>query len=356
MREEVKIKTFQKGTAAQTFIETTGFDNAWSDTNFDDKYNSAYINLDSSSSYKMLTENVVRSSREARNILLKATNSGEINRLKVIQALRSLERYFVEELNVEIESRKVKDVPVVLMNGKPILTTSATTDTDTVTTTTTSNNNNNNNSNNNNNNMFKLLAGEQMLSNLKGEWKLQLIANSNGDGVSYQNKTKAWQLFNTTTSITSTTTVTTSTIPTSPPPPPTTTTTTTTTTQTFTSSSPGESLVSFLTLDLSGNYIFNNDLRILQRSNVIMSGSGAFFSNLNSGGGGTTNTKTTGIPATIQLPQQIIIVDSELLVTRRSALDGSSSSSSSSSSSGGGTATKDYFSVWRRVEPGTYSS
>ena len=61
---------FSRKKTKNTFIETTGLDTIAS--NFDDVYNTAYIDLEGGF-YKKLTESVVRSNREARQILLKAT-------------------------------------------------------------------------------------------------------------------------------------------------------------------------------------------------------------------------------------------------------------------------------------------
>ena len=58
------------------FIDTTGLANIAS--NFDDVYETAYVDL-SRSFYKKLTESVVRSSQEARQIILQATGPGEVD-------------------------------------------------------------------------------------------------------------------------------------------------------------------------------------------------------------------------------------------------------------------------------------
>lgn len=100
MRDEAKVKAFQKRNVQDTFIETTGM-NTFAD-NFDDRYNTAWIDMDSGF-YKQLTESVVRGIREARQIVLKATGSGEVDRRKVVQALRSMSRYFDDALEKEIE-------------------------------------------------------------------------------------------------------------------------------------------------------------------------------------------------------------------------------------------------------------
>jgi hypothetical protein len=86
MKSEAQLASFNRKQIRMNFIETTRMDNFLS--NFDDVYNTAYVDT-SSREYKRLTENVVRSVREARQILLKATNTGLVERTKVIQALRS---------------------------------------------------------------------------------------------------------------------------------------------------------------------------------------------------------------------------------------------------------------------------
>ena len=100
MRDEAKVKAFQKRNVQDTFIETTGM-NTFAE-NFDDRYNTAWIDMDSGF-YRQLTESVVRGIREARQVVLQATGSGEVDRRKVVQALRSMSRYFDDALEKEIE-------------------------------------------------------------------------------------------------------------------------------------------------------------------------------------------------------------------------------------------------------------
>jgi hypothetical protein len=69
MKSEAQLASFNRKQIRANFIETTRMDNFLS--NFDDVYNTAYIDT-SSREYKRLTENVVRSVREARQILLKS--------------------------------------------------------------------------------------------------------------------------------------------------------------------------------------------------------------------------------------------------------------------------------------------
>jgi hypothetical protein len=90
---------------------------------FNLQYNTAYIDLDKGGQYyRMLTENVVRSTREARQILLKAVASGEVERLKVVQALRSIGRHFDDALEEEKkEQEKQSKSALVDYAGRPIL-------------------------------------------------------------------------------------------------------------------------------------------------------------------------------------------------------------------------------------------
>jgi len=90
----------------------------------------------------------------------------------------------------------------------------------------------------------------------------------------------------------------------------------------------------------SGDLKFDDTERILSREGVsanVGMGGGGFLSMLLGGGGGTAGEM-------VKAPQQIISVDSALLVTR--AIVKASAADN----------VKDYFSVWRRVEPGTYTN
>ena len=49
---------------------------------------------------------------------------------------------------------------------------------------------------------FILAGPEQMKADLKGEWRLQLLADKRGDGVKYFNNTEAWQSFDVSSSMT----------------------------------------------------------------------------------------------------------------------------------------------------------
>jgi len=287
MRDEVKDENFSRKSASQTFIDTTGFGNMRQ--NFDKVYNTGYIDLDRGGAYyRKLTENVVRSIREARQILLKATNSGEVDRRKVVQALRSINRSFDNALEEEIEENALKDEPVAVMNGVPIAKqkkkgrSSAGMDT------------------------FNLGSANAMKDNLRGEWKLQLMADRKGDGVSYYNKTISWQ-----------------------------------TVWQDSESSPMNYRLSlpaaFLTVSQRGQFEFADERRILSRCALKSEGSGAFFTDFMG--------KSSGPVVVTNAAQQVISVDSELLITRLAASKGKLYENA-----------KEYYSVWRRVEPGLFSS
>jgi len=93
------------------------------------------------------------------------------------------------------------------------------------------------------------------------------------------------------------------------------------------------------TVQQSGNVVFNEKRRVLRRNSVSVSGGSVFTTGLFGGG------KRAGVMGAVAAPQQVMTVDSMLLITRgvpnvrtRQVDD-----------------EKDYFAVWRRVEPGTYS-
>ena len=286
MREEVKSEAFSRKAAKQTFIDTTGLDSIAQ--NFDEKiYNTAYIDLDRGGGfYRKLTESVVRSIREARQILLAATDSGEVDRIKVIQALRSIERKFNEALKEEIKRNQPKEEPIAMMNGKPIIKSEDLESPTAVGMDT-----------------FNMGDIEQTLENVSGEWKLQLIADSKGDGVNFYNKTLAWQYFDTSN-------------------------------MSYDASGPS----GFLRLTQSGKFDIDETLRIITRKDIKSSGSGAFLTDL------VVSSNLSGPTAATNLEQQIISVDSEMLITRAVVEKKSSSDT-----------LKNYFNVWRRAETGAYS-
>lgn len=282
MRDEAKVESFQRKKSSQTFIDTTGLANIAD--NFDKKYNTAYIDLDQRGGFfKKLSENVVRSIREARQILLMATDAGEVDRMKVVQALRSVNRNFDEAARKEEKKKQPKLESVAVMNGKPIIRIEKEESlSDSIDT-------------------YNLPNIDEMREIIDGEWRLQLMADKKGDGVNYFNKTLSWQYFDTAD-------------------------------MSFESSGPA----GFLTLSQTGIFQVNDD-RSIARSDVRSEGSGALLSDLFGKSGAVAATNTD---------QQIISVDSELLITRLVVKKKVSTIDN----------VKDYFSVWRRVKSGTYSS
>lgn len=290
MQEEARNKDFSRKKIRNTFIETTGLANIAQ--NFDDVYNTAYIDLDKGI-YRSLTENVVRSNREARQVLLKARGAGEVQRLRVVQALRSISRHFDDALEEEIKNNTPAPEPVAIMNGKPIVVEPVRQKKDDL------------------QNMmggmddFLLASAEQMLTNLNGVWELQLLADKRGDGVKYFNTSLSWQSFDTGS-------------------------------MSFASSGSA----GFLTVDQSGGIEFEEERRILKRTDLSVSGSGGIFSGfLNKGSG--------GVAGAISTPHQIVTVDSILLVTRMAPTEKIKSYADS---------TKEYFAVWRKAEPGSLAA
>lgn len=286
MQNEAKSPEFSRKKIRNTFIDTTGLANIAQ--NFDDVYNTAYIDLDKGF-YRRLTESVVRSNREARQILLKAAGAGEVERLKVVQALRSISRHFDDALEEEILSNKPAPEPVALMDGKPIIVEPTRAEKDEI------------------KQMmggmdeFSLASPEQMRENLNADWRLQLLADKRGDGVKYYNTSMAWQKLDTES-------------------------------MTFTSSGS----VGFLTVDQSGGLEFQDKRRILKRTDLSVSGAGGMLGGFLSKGSG-------GAPAAVSTPHQVVAVDSVLLITRMAPSKEKKYDDS----------TKEYFAVWRRAEPGT---
>lgn len=276
------VSGFSRRKAKATFIDTTGLGDIAS--KFDDVYETAYIDMDRGF-YKKLTESVVRSAREARQIVLRATGPGEVGRLRIVQALRCLSRGFADALQVEIDSSKQPAEPTAVIDGKPITRKQSNELANLVSM----------------EEEFTLMDSVQMLENLNGEWRLQLIADKRGDGVKFFNNTLAWQRLDTND-------------------------------LTFCSVSPQ----GFLNVEQSGRLVFNERRRILRRRGVESSGgvlSGLFG-------------KTSGAVGAIRVERQVVLVDSSLLVTRGvPALRRRNSSEDE----------KDYFAVWRRVKPGTFS-
>jgi tetratricopeptide (TPR) repeat protein len=286
MQKNVKSSEFSRKRAKNVFVDTTGLANIAEA--FDDKYNMAYLDLEKGNYYKKLTEAVVRSPREARQILLKAVGAGEVPRLRIVQALRSLARQFDDLLQAEIESSTIQE-PVAIMDGKPILKRRVEEKDDVE-------------------NMiagmddFLLGTPEQMMTNIDGEWRLQLLADKQGDGVKFFNNTVSWQQVDIAK-------------------------------MTFRASSSA----GLVTIQQAGEVSFNEKRRVLRRTSVQVSGGGVFT--------GLFGGMNTGAPAAVSLPRQIITVDSTLLITRGVP----------SKLGRGKDDERDYFAVWRRVESGTFS-
>lgn len=273
MKKDAQLASFNRKKIRSTFIETTGMDNFAS--NFDDAYNTAYIDT-SSREYQKLTENVVRSVREARQILLKATDSDIVPRTKIVQALRSISRRFDEALRSERTAAEKAKQPVAMIDGKPIVASTKDSELGSVD--------------------FNLASPEQTIENLNGEWRLQLVADRTGGGVQYFNKTLCWQQVDTDS-------------------------------MQFTS----EGKSGFMTVAEKGSLKFEDEARTLSRK--VTSGGGMLTGLLGPKGGAASN----------NVPQQIMTVDSILLVTRNTDLPRWQDIN------------KEYFAVWRKVEPGTFS-
>ena len=273
---------FTRKKTRNAFIDATGLDNIAS--KFDDVYQTAYVDLDNGY-YKKLTESVVRSTREARQILVQAQGKGEVSRTRIVQALRCLSRQFDDMLQSEIDS-SVSQQPTAYLNGKPIergppessdYGSSIGTLGD-----------------------FTLLNAKEMIANIDGEWKLQLLADKTGDGVSFFNTTSAVQKF----SIDD---------------------------MTFSASGPS----GLGTENCSGRIVMDDSKRVLSRDQIDSSntGVGGILSMISGG-------KNSGFSAAVSRKQQIISVDSLLLITR--CARGSRKS---------GDLDKEYFGVWRREIP-----
>jgi len=287
MRNEAKLKEFSRKNAAATFIDATGFGDI--SKNFEDAkvYNTAYVDLDSKGSqyYKMLSENVVRSTREARQILLKAVAASEVDRLKVVQALRSFSRHFDEALELVRKVEDSKNVPVDYA-GRPIVNTRRSAEDDLASAIGMDG--------------FVLGKADQTLADLSGEWKLQLMADKRGEGVDFFNSTTVWQTIDS---------------------------------ETLTFETAG------FESSQSGELEFEPNRRLLSRINVSRKNSGgmSFLSKIFGGGG------NAAASAMSQAPQQVLTVDPALLITRAIVKVPATDN------------VKDYYSVWRRTEPGTYS-
>lgn len=335
MQENVGSDAFSRKKASSTFIDTTGLANIAS--KFDDRYETAYIDLSSKSNYyKRLTESVVRSPREARQILLMATGPGEVERLRIVQALRSLSRRFDESLQQEIEanSSKLKE-PVAVMNGKPILQEDVTNEREPIrqkllelqrpAAGSSSSDTNYDDDEDYDEELEALMAldeyvlkdASKMKEALNGEWRLQLLADKRGDGVKFFNTSIAWQSIDTSS-------------------------------MSFTSMGPSAFLSTF---QKSGSISLNDKRRILRRADVDIGGDGAGGMMWGLVTGLLSGKQQTGPLGAIVSPQQVVLVDSVLLMTRNVPPRYIKNTSARTNDD-----EKDYFAVWRRVEPGTYST
>jgi hypothetical protein len=147
---------------------------------------------------------------------------------------------------------------------------------------------------------FHLATAEQMIENLDGEWRLQLIADKTGDGVRFYNSTLAWQSMNMKDLA-------------------------------FTS----QGLAGFLSFYEKGKLEFEKEKRILRRFSIeSFGGGGGMLAGLLGPKGGAMSNKVA---------QQIMTVDSILLVTRCAETPRWQDED------------KEHFAVWRRVDAGTYA-
>lgn len=275
MRNELKLSGFQRKKIRENCVDVSSVARI---DDYDTKtYNTAWVDTSKNGwFYKSLTESLVRSTREARQILFAATYSEcNIPRPRVVQALRSISREFDSDVKREQEE---KEDPTVYIDGKPILKKREKIVREP--------------------GSFQLLGGDQMLENIDGEWRLQLLADKTGDGVKYFNTTTAWQRMD--------------------------------------CSEMKYSL--FVPLGWSANvdqkeqeWEFDTETRTIDRLNG-SSGGGWFVSAM----GGSNTVK----------PQQVMCVDDEMCVVRLKT-DVKTKNSESN--------IKDYFAVWRKVEIGTFS-
>jgi len=243
---------FSRKKIKNTFMDATGLRDIAQ--NFDDVYQTAYVDT-GGSFYKRLTQSVVRSNREARQILLKATGKGEVPRLRIIQALRSIARYFDDALEAEIAAN-TKAEPTAYIDGKPLVI--ATEPSNTAV----------------NLNEFALASSEQMMENLEGTWQLQLLADKTGDGVGFFNTTIATQTF-------------------------------CVGNMTFSASGPA----GLTRVEKFGNLTVEGEKRILTKSMDASSNDGGLFGFLTGG-------SNSGFGGAVSREQQIMSVDSVLLITK----------------------------------------
>lgn len=214
--------------------------------------------------------------------MIQASVKGKITRTRIVQALRFLSRQFDDLLRVELTS-SIKKEPTAYLNGKPIIKESSSSN-DVISLSD-----------------FNLLSADEMIENLEGEWRLQLLADKQGDGVSYFNTSAATQIFSTND-------------------------------MTFSASYPENGLFDFI---CSGKIDMEDTKRILSKKVIETSNSGVRgFVSLISG------KRDSGFSGSVSRQQQIISVDSLLMITR--GVPGPSREKSNTE--------KEYFAVWRRID------
>jgi hypothetical protein len=203
--------------------------------------------------------------------------------MRVVQALRSISRHFDDALEAEIASNK-KLEPTAFLNGKPLVARVPSPDpSNTVISL----------------DEFVLASAEQMMQKLQGTWRLQLLADKQGDGVSFFNTTTTIQEFSTEE-------------------------------MTFSASGPS----GFIAATSAGDIEMDEVKRILSRSNLKTSGGAGGIFNIFGGG------KDSGFLAAVSREQQIMTVNSVQLITKcapgtRKGKDGD----------------KEHFAVWRKDRP-----
>jgi hypothetical protein len=195
-------------------------------------------------------------------------------------------------LEEEIKNSKPAKEPVAIMDGKPIIVPPVPSEKD---------------------DLLQIMAAgvdeytlaspEQMKENLNGEWRLQLLADKRGDGVKYYNTSLSWQQIDT---------------------------------ESMAFKSKGSA--GFLTVSQSGSIEFEGKQRILTRTDVDVSGTGGPLSGFLVKGSG-------GAAGAVSTPHQVFSVDSVLLITRMAPMKNRRYDDSQ----------KEYFAVWKKVEPGTYT-
>lgn len=280
MRNEAHDDNFSRKKVSQDFIDATGFNKIAE--KFDKRYTTAYVDMKNPNFYKRLTENVVRSTREARLIILKAIHHGEVGHLRIIQALQTINREFDSAMRKEAEQDAMHErKSIAVMNGVPIQRSIPKSDDAT-----------------NNPNEFALGSPDQMLANFDGEWRLQLVADKKGDGVTFFYSKVAWQRVDIDTMI-------------------------------FETCVPS----GFAKIRQKGYLQFLGRSRLIEREQKPSPKSWLDIP--------VSLVSCTGPSAACQ---QILAVDSELCITRQCDSNAAKANT-----------LREYFSVWRRVEKGTFS-